>query len=96
MKNFLFCSLVQTPHYNDYSKNLLQVDYFQNDLRENHSDYWSAEDSKTIDKVGDVLSKLNAFKVGASVALNRDGNLYFNERNWDITRQLSNTSRKRR
>jgi len=90
----IYFDRIDFSHYNEDCSELTPK--FQKNLRENHSIYWSAEDTETIDKVCDVLSKLNVFKVGASVALNRDGDLYFNERNWDITRQLNNASGKRR
>ena len=70
----------------DYTK--LTAAYIDN-LREQHTIYWSDAEAKIIDKVNKSLKTINEMNIKAGFGFNNLNQLVFNEKHWNVWNQLN-------
>ena len=76
-----------------YKENFTKLtDDYIDDLREENTIYWSEADANIIDKVNKNLNIINDLNIKAGFGFNNLNQLVFNEKQWNVWRQLNRTS----
>lgn len=79
---------------NNYDTNGLVTPEFKAKCMELFTTYYSDEDVKLFDKIEKAIEKVNSFNIpNGAIISNHNGQLKFNERHFNVARQLNKSSR---